>query len=211
MPAFGRAVGGTLSRQDIEAVLNYWRTQAGAKPTVDAKALYDKYCAACHGPTGGQIPSANLASAELLQRRGDEGLTKSTLEGVGSMPAFGAAKGGPLKDDEAKAIVQYLKTLAGVPGTAGPPAPPAAPRQLPESEALYAKYCAACHGQRGDRLPSANLASKEFQRQRGEAELRRGTAEGKGGMPAMSKAKGGPMTDAEIEAVLQYLKTLAGG
>ncbi len=87
---------------------------AGAEPESieEGKALYAKSCAACHGPDGGSLPTARLNSAGYLESMGAEALARSTADGKGGMPAYGAAKGGPLSDDQVKAIVDYLFAAA---------------------------------------------------------------------------------------------------
>lgn len=75
------------------------------------------------------------------------------------------------------------------------------------SKQLYETNCAECHGEFGNRLPIARLDSKEFLASIGEAGLVAATRDGKGAMPAWGKAKGGPLDDRQIVAIVQYLET----
>ncbi len=91
---------------------------APPKPAVDTasleegKSLFAKTCAGCHGPDGGLMPSAKLNSKAYLQGYGLDALAQTTAAGKGGMPPFGTAKGGPLSDQQVKAIVDYLVSAA---------------------------------------------------------------------------------------------------
>lgn len=87
----------------------------------DAKQLYEKQCAACHGAGGkGDGPVGKILKpppgdfASTLKGTGDADITKIIKEGgkaVGksvSMPAYGSK----LSDDQIKEIVQYIKGLS---------------------------------------------------------------------------------------------------
>ncbi|MCL4370944.1 MAG: c-type cytochrome [Chloroflexi bacterium] len=88
-------------------------TKAAAQAsTAEGKTLFAQTCAMCHGADGSSIPSANLKSKAYLDGLGAAGLAQTTAEGNGGMPPFGTAKGGPLKDDQIKAIVAYLMSVA---------------------------------------------------------------------------------------------------
>ncbi len=88
-------------------------TKAAAQAsTAEGKTLFVQTCATCHGADGSSIPSANLKSKAYLDGLGAAGLAQITAEGKGGMPPFGTAKGGPLKDDQIKAIVAYLMSVA---------------------------------------------------------------------------------------------------
>ncbi len=78
----------------------------------EGKALFVKTCTPCHGPSGDMIPAARLNSKSFLQGYGADALALTTAAGKGGMPAFGAAKGGPLDDQQIKAIVTYLFSAA---------------------------------------------------------------------------------------------------
>ncbi len=90
-------------------------TQAPAVDTQalsEGKTLFAKTCSPCHGPGGDMIPVAKLNSKSFLQGYGAAALASTTAGGKGGMPAFGAAKGGPLSDQQIKAIVEYLFSAA---------------------------------------------------------------------------------------------------
>ncbi|MEK9150082.1 MAG: cytochrome c, partial [Candidatus Desantisbacteria bacterium] len=202
-------------------LLQYLRDKAGplakktpavssqeAQPSVaqnipDGKPLYDKYCAMCHGANGNQLPMASLGSPDYLKQKGTAGLIKATNEGKGGMPPFGKEKGGQLDAIETQAIIAYLEREAKVEGSQE--VQPAT-KSLPDGKPLYDKYCAMCHGAYGNQLPMAALGSGDYLKQTGAGALIKATAEGKGGMPAFGKEKGGQMDMLEIQAVIAYLE-----
>jgi mono/diheme cytochrome c family protein len=172
----------------------------GSGASEEGKALFAQQCASCHGPDGGALPTADLRSREYLESKGAEGLARATAEGKGGMPALGVAKGGTLTSEQIKAIVDFL--LA-------PAAGDSAPAATEQGKALFAQQCASCHGPDGAGLPMANLKSRQFLEGRGAEGLARATAEGKGGMPAYGIAGGGPLSDEQVKAIVQYLLSVA--
>jgi len=85
----------------------------------DGKAVFQKNCVACHGPTGkGDGPAAKALKpppgdfATTLKATGDADIAKLIKEGgkAGGKnhPAFGAK----LNDEQITALVQYVKELA---------------------------------------------------------------------------------------------------
>lgn len=74
---------------------------------------------------------------------------------------------------------------------------------------LYAKNCAVCHGDRAEGRIGARLA-KDFPGIRVEALLKQTISNGVQGsvMPAWSKEKGGPFSDAEIDDLVAFIRSL---
>lgn len=164
----------------------------------DGKALYSRYCAQCHGIKGDQVANVKLLSNEFLTERGFSALEKIASEGHGGMPAFGRGYGGPLTDDEIRAIIAHLKIASAGPGNA-------------DGKALYEKNCTTCHGFWGDKMPTVNLRSGTYQQQLGDEGLVKAIAQGKGNMPAWSKQYGGSLGYDEIVAIERYVVSLAQG
>ena|ERR1700759_3773350 len=85
----------------------------------DAKAIYEKDCAKCHGPDGkGDTKMGKKAGvkdytdAKVQEGMKDDQMAKAIKEGVKDgdttkMKAFGDA----LSDDEIKALVAYVRTF----------------------------------------------------------------------------------------------------
>ena len=93
----------------------------------------------------------------------------------------------------------------------GRPQPgPEVPR--PESvlafDTLYGENCAGCHGKNGDHGAAANLANPIYQALVDDARLRDVIANGEKGtlMTAFAIKAGGPLTDAQIEAIVQGIR-----
>lgn len=82
----------------------------------DAKALYTRLCAACHGPTGkGDGPAAvalkprpaSFLDPAFQAARSDSQLTASITSGKAPMPGFGQQ----LSRVEVQALVAYVRAL----------------------------------------------------------------------------------------------------
>jgi len=82
----------------------------------DAKALYTKLCAACHGPAGkGNGPAAvafkprpaSFTDPAFQATRSDSQLTASITSGKAAMPGFGQQ----LSRAEIRALVAYVRAL----------------------------------------------------------------------------------------------------
>ena len=79
------------------------------------KVVYDKKCAACHGPNGEGKPALakalkveirDLGSKEV-QAKTDEQLRKESVDGVGKMKAVAG-----MSDKEIKDLMAYMRSLA---------------------------------------------------------------------------------------------------
>ncbi|MFQ6033324.1 MAG: c-type cytochrome, partial [Candidatus Bipolaricaulia bacterium] len=162
----------------------------------DGRGLYSRYCANCHGTEGDRVAGVDLKSREFLGIRSFATLRIIVAEGHGGMPSFGELLGGPLTDDEIRAIIAYLKLSSEGFATNGP--------------SLYASNCVVCHGAEGKKMPTVDLSSAEFINSLGREGISRAIREGKGGMPAFSKPAGGPLSYEEIEAIVRYVVSLAG-
>jgi mono/diheme cytochrome c family protein/nitrate/TMAO reductase-like tetraheme cytochrome c subunit len=195
MPPFGRESGGPLTEDEIRALIAYlhlWSDGAG----LGKQTIFEGYCAVCHGVRGDKMPTVKLNDPGFLRSLGRDTVLQTIRNGKGGMPAFSKINGGPLTYEEILSVEQYLSTLAGGVGK--------------DASALYAQNCAACHGESGSQIPTANLTSRDFLMSRGDATLLETSAQGKGGMPAFGKAAGGSLSEEEIKAIIEYLKAKAG-
>ena len=64
-------------------------------------------CALCHGPDGdgkGVIMQTTPFGADFWKANDDAAISKAIIEGKGRMPAI------PLSPEEAKAVVEYMKS-----------------------------------------------------------------------------------------------------
>lgn len=162
------------------------------------KELYARECASCHGDAGNRIPAVPLNSRDFVTRIGQGDLAAAIRGGKGSMPAWGKDKGGPLTDDQVSAVVAYLLSNDGLSGG------------FEVGKTTYAKACASCHGEKGDRIPAVPLNSKAYLDAMDDAVLVRTISRGKDTMPALGKDREGPLGEVEIQAVVSYLRASVG-
>ncbi|MCH7824705.1 MAG: c-type cytochrome [Acidobacteria bacterium] len=151
---------------------------AGSSPRatalVDGEAVYERYCAVCHGPEGnGQGPASyllfpkprnfaagrfKLRSTPMGKMPTDEDLIRTVSNGIPGTAMF--AFGELLTEDQVGAAVQHVKSLAPRFATATPvaddellrlpPAPPSSPELVAAGREVYATFrCAQCHGPEG--------------------------------------------------------------
>ena len=175
------------------------------------------------------MPTAKLNDAAFLKQRGDQTLTQSIASGKGGMPAWSSKLGA----DDIAAVLAYLKSLAGLDNAAGdssaaPASAPAGPAPAPAAtdpaqpevavipevgHDLFVKNCSMCHGEDGTRVARVQLLSPEFGGRISAALLNTKISRGAtaGGMPTFSKARGGPLSDSQIAAIVAYIKDVAGG
>lgn len=92
-----------------------------------AKELWTRDCAFCHGATGDgktdmakDFPAGDLTEAKTLAGKSDQEIYDIIRKGKGKMFPEDPSRA---KDDEVKALVEYVKTL---PAQAAAPAAPAA-------------------------------------------------------------------------------------
>mgnify|MGYP002143701735 CR=1 FL=1 len=64
-------------------------------------------------------------------------------------------------------------------------------KMMQVAKGMFESNCAACHGERGDRVPNTPLKSAEYLTKLGDGGLIGAIADGKGVMPGFARAKGG--------------------
>ncbi|MCC7129616.1 MAG: c-type cytochrome [Anaerolineae bacterium] len=207
MFAFGRSAGAQTPPAD---------------PLEPGRQLYNANCAVCHGVDGQGRIGAALAK-DWPSIRPD--LTVETIIETGVpgavMPAWSVANGGPLSPAEIDAIVQYILSwqTGGAPQITPPPTatllPPITP--IPEIDGdpnqgarLFAENCAVCHGEQAQGRIGAALA-KNWAGIRPDLNLRAIISNGVSGsqMPAWSAARGGPLSDGDIQDLVAFILTLS--
>jgi mono/diheme cytochrome c family protein len=103
-----------------------------------------------------------------------------------------------------------LPVLAGcdLPGKphGGPEVP--RPEAVTSFDVLYGENCAGCHGKNGDHGAATNLANPEYQALIDDVSLRDVIVNGEQGtlMPGFGSKAGGPLTDAQIDAIVQGMR-----
>lgn len=98
-------------------------------------------------------------------------------------------------------------------GCASPskPAPTADPK-VEQGATVYARYCALCHGAKGEGYTADNanaLTNQDFLAISSDEFLRKGIVRGRPGTPmsAWGKSMGGPLDDAEVDALIAFLRS----
>ncbi len=83
------------------------------------------------------------------------------------------------------------------------------PQHILSFHDLYSQRCAGCHGADGNRGPGPPLNNPLYVSLVTENDLRQVIAAGRSGtlMPAWSQSSGGPLTDAQVDALVKGIKT----
>jgi cytochrome c oxidase cbb3-type subunit 2 len=152
------------------------------------REVFERHCTVCHGPRGdgrGELAPVTLPRPRDFTR----GLFKYRSTSTGSLPTdddleqtirsglTGTAMPAfiDLRDDEIRAVVRFVKSLAPRrAATAAPPRPldlPAVPAWFHDEDAaaerslqgrsLFRQACAPCHGERGDGQGSSALSLRD--------------------------------------------------
>lgn len=187
-------------------------------PAARADTLYARHCAACHGEEGRLGAARPLADPRYLSWIGEERLRRVTAEGVPEslMPGFARRAGGPLDERDVDFLVEGLRRRWGGPaeGIDLPPYAPAVSGDPQRGAAVFARYCAECHGadgrggtRAGAVVDPAYLALVSDQALRGAVVAGREDL----GMPGfVREAPLGPMGVREIGDVVAWLASQRG-
>lgn len=83
------------------------------------------------------------------------------------------------------------------------------PEMVKSFDTLYGDNCAGCHGKDGDKGSATNLANPEYEALIDDASLRDVIANGEKGtlMPGFSRKSGGPLTDEQVDAMVQGIRS----
>lgn len=200
----------------VAAGLLVARDLLGSPDTERGEALYARMCALCHGENGeGYTAPASpaLASPNFLAVASDEYLFENTARGRPGtrMSAWAESYGGPLADDDVRAIVAYIRAwqttdsidVSGV-TVEGEPA---------RGAEVYAEACAVCHGEAGggrDEAPAApngapSLNNPVFLATASDGFMRYSVAEGRPGTPMPGYA--GSLTDQQIDDLVVFIRS----
>jgi mono/diheme cytochrome c family protein len=163
MAPFGEALGGSLSTDEIDAVVNFMRgweanppvelppeVALGPEAALTGAEIFTDICARCHGAAGEGGLGPALSDPEVQARYDDQGLFDTISQGheATAMIAWGEI----LSDTQIQQLVQHIRSLA--PAGAEPTAEPGAePTAAPSAQPTFSEdvmpilqaKCAACH------------------------------------------------------------------
>jgi mono/diheme cytochrome c family protein/rhodanese-related sulfurtransferase len=176
----------------------------------DGGALYQRYCALCHGEdaTGYAADNApSLISPSFLATASDEFLFAATAYGRPGTPmaAYGSELGGPLEPDQIRAIAVWLRRQRPVEPLALDPNPVAG--DAPRGSEIYAAECAHCHGAEGEGTEAVSLSNPRFLASASDAFLQHAIREGREGTEMM--AYGSLLAPEQIAALTAFIRTWA--
>ena len=238
MPGFGVSQdSGSMGVPDIAALLAYIKTWAGVNSTSalvgpaqggqggQGGTLFLQNCAGCHGAAGDGVVGIRLLSSEFLNRETDAVLLRTITQGnAKGMPAWGKEVGGPFSQAQIQSILAYLKASA-VSDKPDSPVVDADPTDtepaggfsvsitketVANGKEIFMGTCVMCHGEARDKVLTCPLPDPSFLQERGDETLIQSITFGKGPMPAWGAEKGGPLSTADVESVVAFLKNAAG-
>jgi cytochrome c oxidase cbb3-type subunit 3/ubiquinol-cytochrome c reductase cytochrome c subunit len=181
-------------------------------PPVSAKEqrgshVYGRMCSVCHGPSGqgyaaDQAPT--LTRHDFLATVDDDYLRAAINDGRAgtTMSAWSSFRGGPLSLDDTNAVVAYLRSYADQPRAVLDDHP--SKGNPLRGKDLFARECAACHGEHGTGGPFVGIGSSDLLRAAKDGFLRYAIANGRPGTPM--PAFGDRLGAAGIDDVLALLR-----
>lgn len=120
---------------------------------LDFNTLYKESCSGCHGTDGKGGASIALRDPVYLALADDATIRNVSNGGVPGtqMPPFAQSKGGMLTDEQIGVLVQGIRAWAraDVPRDPFPPYSAQFPGDPQHGAAVYAMFCASCHGPNG--------------------------------------------------------------
>ena len=149
-------------------------------------ALYQRYCALCHGSDGQGYAADNanaLAHPQFLSTATDELLRRGIARGRPgtAMSAWGKEAGGPLDDAQVDALVRHLRQWQTTPSVDLSTIQVSGVAM--RAEVFYEARCAGCHGAKGQGGEFMSIAHPEFLASASNGYLLRVLQEGRSGTP----------------------------
>jgi cytochrome c oxidase cbb3-type subunit III len=191
---------------------------SGAAPTTSAtggKALYDRYCAVCHGLDGHTVvgvTAPSLNNQALLSVVDDTFLHQSIALGrpgantdnhpANKMSIYSQPLGGPLSDDEIAQIVAYVRQWQTAPSAV---VEPFTANGDPRAGKEVFAVCVACHMADGWSKIAPSLAGSAFQQIASDAFIRHMVLNGRIDVTTMTAFK---LDDKQIGDLIAYIRTL---
>jgi len=182
---------------------------------LDPAVLYSENCAGCHGAEGQKGPAMALSDPVYLAIVDDNTLRSTISKGrTGTaMSAFAQKEGGMLTDEQVNAIIHGIRDRWSKPnalaGVAAPPYTATVPGNPQQGEAVYATFCASCHGTGSKGGPKAgSVTNAAYLSLISDQGLRTIVITGRpdfGAPDWRENVPGHPMTDEQISDVVAWL------
>jgi mono/diheme cytochrome c family protein len=183
---------------------------------LDPVVLYSANCAGCHGANGQHGPAMALSDPVYLAIADNNVLHSTIAKGRPgtAMSAFSQKEGGMLTDEQIESIVRGIRERWGVSAPIGatptpPPYESTVPGDVQRGEAVYATFCASCHGSKAQAGPKAgSVTDPAYLSLISDQGLRTLVITGRpdfGAPDWRGNVPGRPMTDQEISDVVAWL------
>lgn len=184
----------------------------------DFTYLYRQNCAGCHGLDGTGGPATPVGNPVYLAIADDSVVRKVASEGVSgtTMPAFLEANGGMLTEKQIDVLVGGIRERWAKPGILAGANPPqySAPEgaragDVARGRAVYATFCASCHGPSGKGGPKgSSIADGSYLALVSDQELRTTVIVGRPDLGApdwRNNLPGRPMSAEDVSDVVAWL------
>jgi len=178
----------------------------------DFATLYGQNCAGCHGKDGQGNSALALANPVCWSIAGDDTIRRVTASGIrGSlMPAFAKSAGGILTDQQIEILVREMRTRWGKVNVSGaPPYAATGPGDAVRGAAVFATFCAGCHGPEGKgSKKGSSVVDDSFLALVSDQNLRTTVIAGRSGLGHpdwRNYVSGRPMTPQEVTDVVAWL------
>ena len=147
-------------------------------------ALYDRYCALCHGKSGEGYRSDMadaLSNQQFLSTASDLLLRTGIARGRPGTPmsGWGSARGGPLSNADVYALGRWIRTWQTTPSI--PVDGIHVEGSIDRAKPQWDVRCATCHGAEGQGATYMSVANPEFLAVANEGFLRWAIAQGRSG------------------------------
>jgi len=180
----------------------------------DFNALFSQNCSGCHGAEGKGGAALALNDPVYLSIVDDATLRQVSTSGIRgtAMSAFARSAGGMLTDKQIEILVKGIRarwSKAGALEGATPPPYAAAAGNAERGSAVYATYCASCHGPSGQGgAKGSSIVEGSFLALLTDQELRTLVIVGRPELGApdwRNNVPGKPMAPQEISDVVAWL------
>jgi cytochrome c oxidase cbb3-type subunit III len=146
---FPSGCGGTLPGAAKDPVV------VPPEQVLDFATLFNQNCAGCHGAEGNGAAAITLHNPVYLAIASDDVIRRVASRGVPGTPMapFAKSSGGELTDKQIDVLVSGIRSWARPDQFAGislPPYKADVPGNPQSGAAVYATFCASCHGAKGE-------------------------------------------------------------